>query len=1222
MSHCLFFSSQAVPCWSSSRAHETLYTEGALRRSLVLRSSTTLHPLSPRTALIGADIPAAGVTFSHPLSLLSYVSYYIIQHHHSRVHSFTYNVSDTNHMTRTHHYHSINNLSFTVSQWEHSNRLKQIRLLLAKEGIETNPGPNLNSLLTLSHVNINSITSPYRLEELNQFVETNHIDILALTETKLDDTIHPALFHLSAFHTPFTQHRNRHGGGTALYARTSLPIRRRKDLELPGEEWIWAQVNIQDTSLIICCIYLPPNITTHRQNEFIDRLTESAAMAQTCSPKSIIILGDINVGNIFINHPTQNSGITPFDIRLKDATDALDLVQLIDEPTRPDSNNLRDLLFVTDTDIITDSGVLSPFSQIDHYPIYAVMNIVKPSTCSRRVKCIWDYDRLDARLLTDTLLHTDWDSILAGDVERAAEKFTSTVLQAAKIAIPMKTIQTEKQHKPWINIDLTRNIRIRNRLFRLAKQRQRTIDWERWKRQRNFVTDLNRRIKAEYIKSKVDSLLQCKQSPFKYHATLKTIIGRTSDQIIPPLVNKDGTITTDDDQKATLLNNHFAEQSELDVDDNRNPITNDNRRLVPSLDSITIAPSEVLNVLNSLDLNKSCGSDELPPKILKLVALLIYEPLTKLYNACLNAGVYPAIWKRANVHPIYKKKGSPSDLTNYRPISLLPCLSKLLGKIIFNHIYKHLTEHSLLTQQQSGYRPGHGTQLQLLHLTGNLYSNLDKGFDFTAIYLDISKYFDKIWHRGLLIKCETEFGIRGTLLQWLESYLKDRQQRVRVGDKFSTFRTINAGCPQGSVLGPLLALIYLNDLANKTTNDVLFFADDTSLYASHKPQNLMRTQQSLQHDLDSIFSYGQNWHITFNATKTVMQTFTTKRSMHSPQLTFGGEPIPRVTNHKHLGLTLSNDLRFHPHVNDIIQKVNRSLSPLYPIAKQLPRTVLAQLYKIYIRPYFDYCDVVYDGHLTLYDSHRLETLQNRAARLVTGAAFRTSTVKLRRDLGWDTLTVRREIHRLQMYFKLKSNLEILPDYMRDTIPHTRQYDTNRTLRNSASQSLPPNHTSLFQRSFIPATTRTWNRLPESIRTCDSPKSFKRELFRRLGVPTPSVYYSLGTKTGNILHSKLRLGMSNLNAHLYSIQKSETPNCACGTSSETTNHFILHCHLHEHCRNRLFRTISSILQSDFSHLPTDTQIDILLHGTHLSTGERSRVAQSFQHFILSSKRFNS
>ena len=183
--------------------------------------------------------------------------------------------------------------------------------------------------------------------------------------------------------------------------------------------------------------------------------------------------------------------------------------------------------------------------------------------------------------------------------------------------------------------------------------------------------------------------------------------------------------------------------------------------------------------------------------------------------------------------------------------------------------------------------PATNEELQLHYLTHKLYTSLDSGEDFTAIYLDISKYFDKIWHKGLLYKCKNEFGITGSLLNWLKSYLSDRTQRVQIKNSFSNSRTINAGCPQGSVLGPLLALIYLNDLSYRTTNDILFFADDTSLYASHTASNLLTTQQTLQDDLNEIHNYGQEWIITFNAAKTAQQSFSRKNNNQQPALLLG-----------------------------------------------------------------------------------------------------------------------------------------------------------------------------------------------------------------------------------------------------------------------------------------------------------------------------------------------
>ena len=284
--------------------------------------------------------------------------------------------------------------------------------------------------------------------------------------------------------------------------------------------------------------------------------------------------------------------------------------------------------------------------------------------------------------------------------------------------------------------------------------------------------------------------------------------------------------------------------------------------------------------------------------------------LTTVINNSLSSGVFPSVFKSATVTPLLKKPGlDPDTLKNHRPVSNLPFLSKILEKIVFNRIYSYITENQLLSEKQSGYRPKHSTQLQLTYLTHNIYKTLDEGRDLTAVYLDISKYFDKIWHAGLLTKCENEFNIAGPLLDWLRSYLTDRRQKVAIGNALSTVKTTNAGCPQGSVLGPLLALMYLNGLNDKTTNNILFYADDTSLYASHSDNDLDDVQTSLQQDLGAIQSYAKKWLITFNSTKTIQQTFSNKRRPTTPNLTFDGHPIQRVDVHKHLGLTLSKDNR-------------------------------------------------------------------------------------------------------------------------------------------------------------------------------------------------------------------------------------------------------------------------------------------------------------------------
>ena len=313
-------------------------------------------------------------------------------------HTTTARLSTT--YTRHRNYH------ITVRQWKSLGKCLIILLLLIISGIETNPGPNINHL-KICHVNMNSITS--KIDELSIFVDANNIDVLLVSETKLDDSIHPSLYELPDFHTPYLNNRNRDGGGTAIYTRTNLAVKRLKNFELEGEDWVWAKVSVNGKSIIIWSLYLPPGLTVDRLEEFNSRFIESIALANSLSPLGIFILGDLNTGIIFLKSTpnmtprgdASHSGITPFDIKLSHTLDTLELTQLITSPTRITDTvaNLRDLAITDNTDMVTDTGTLSSFGKMDHLPIYLSTSL--PATKSTvQTRTIWDYSKLEADKLT------------------------------------------------------------------------------------------------------------------------------------------------------------------------------------------------------------------------------------------------------------------------------------------------------------------------------------------------------------------------------------------------------------------------------------------------------------------------------------------------------------------------------------------------------------------------------------------------------------------------------------------------------------------------------------------------------------------------------------------------------------------------------------------------------------------------------------------------------
>ena len=275
----------------------------------------------------------------------------------------------------------------------------------------------------------------------------------------------------------------------------------------------------------------------------------------------------------------------------------------------------------------------------------------------------------------------------------------------------------------------------------------------------------------------------------------------------------------------------------------------------------------------------------------------------------------------ANVIPIFKKE-SKNNASNYRPISLLSSLSKVLEKAVHYHLYTYLNDHSLLTVKNSGFKPKDSTVNQLLSIVHKLYSGLDNKENACLVFLDISKAFDRVWHGGLLFKLK-QLGISGTLLKWLESYLALRKQRVILDGCCSDVSYVEAGVPQGSILGPLLFLVYVNDLVTDLECDPHLFADDTSLLDIFT--NPLTSSLKINRDLERIYKWGRLWRVNFNPIKTIFQIISKRKNVIYPNLIFDGVVIKRSIEHVHLGLTITSNLSWQRHIDKAILKANKLL---------------------------------------------------------------------------------------------------------------------------------------------------------------------------------------------------------------------------------------------------------------------------------------------------------
>ena len=372
-------------------------------------------------------------------------------------------------------------------------------------------------------------------------------------------------------------------------------------------------------------------------------------------------------------------------------------------------------------------------------------------------------------------------------------------------------------------------------------------------------------------------------------------------------------------------------------------------------------------------------------------------PLKIIFENILETGIFPDQWKVANVTPVHKKKDK-QIITNYRPISLLPILAKVFERIIYKKLYNYLISNKLITKNQSGFRPGDSVTNQLLSLVNDIHAAFDekKCLEVRSIYLDMSKAFDKVWHEGLLFKLKQN-GVDGKFLILLQNYLSNRKQRVVINGTESDWGDIESGVPQGSVLGPLLFLVYINDLEDGIKSSVKFFADDTSLFSIVRDPII--SADELNHDLGLISQWAHQWKMSFNPDPTKQAEevlFSYKHvSADHPPIYFNDIEVKRVSEHKHLGLILDSKLNFVKHINEKIAIARKGIGVIKHVAPYLPLKSLDQIYKMHVRPHLDYCDILFhtpvitndfDSSLTLnYQMNALERTQYQAALAVPGA---------------------------------------------------------------------------------------------------------------------------------------------------------------------------------------------------------------------------------------------
>jgi hypothetical protein len=462
----------------------------------------------------------------------------------------------------------------------------------------------------------------------------------------------------------------------------------------------------------------------------------------------------------------------------------------------------------------------------------------------------------------------------------------------------------------------------------------------------------------------------------------------------------------------------------------------------------------VSKVIQGLANKNSSGIDNISTNMLRKIAPIIIVPLTLIINQSLCTGIFPHRLKIAKVIPLFKK-GNPHTFDNYRPISLLSSLSKTFEKVVFNQVYDYFTKNNLFYDSQYGFRKLHSTEFACIEMLDRIVTQLDEGKLPITIYLDLSKAFDTINH-GILLQKLKYYGFSDIPLKWFQSYLNDRQQFVCFDGHLSASKTLETGVPQGSILGPLLFLIYVNDLHEACENFIpILYADDTGLVSSlcsfcidKKSMNPSITSVNINKELEYIQEWLAINQLSLNVSKTKFMIFHHRQrniSNFIPDIRINDCPIERVPDFNLLGLHIDQHLTWNTHIQKCSNKISRSLGVMNRLKRFLPTKILRVLYNSLILPHLQYAILIWGSKLS-----RLNKLQKRAVRIISCSRYNAHTEPLFKSLNLLRLEDLYSLNVLKLFFKYKHGN--IPAYIRGMFfsPPRLNYD----LRHSITLNVP------------------------------------------------------------------------------------------------------------------------------------------------------------------------
>lgn len=940
-----------------------------------------------------------------------------------------------------------------------------------------NDSVKLHNKLSVLHFNSQSLNK--KIDNIKDYLSqfTSPFNIIAVSETWMSDNKGTDLT-MTGYEMFYTNRKDKRSGGVALYIDRKLDCKSIENMSLAVEgvlECVTVEITLEKRNkILVSCVYRTSGSDISVFKDWIEKLFSLS------TKHDIILCGDYNIDLLKVNNEKS----------IKDFIDSMlsnNLYPLITRPTRVTvrSTTLIDNIF---TNIINNeiiSGILvSDIS--DHFPVFMVYNV----NCKTSKENNYSYSRIKTeQTLTDLkndLAHYNWDFIYDElDINIAYNSFLEVFITLYYKHCPKRKLRKKNDSSvPWMTKGLLNACKKKNNLYKkLIKNRTSEAELK-YKKYKNKLTSILREAKKDYYAELLNSKRNDIQGIWN---TLNNVMGRGfCGSTYPEYFEENGKVIANKNEIVERFNSFFVSigpELAKKIPTDNNPVRN---LIETNSNSMFLSPTdenEVLETIRKFKNKTSQDIDDIDMKTVKYVAEAIARPFAHICNLSFQYGQFPSKMKIARVIPLYKS-GDKHCFSNYRPVSLLPQFSKILEKLFNSRLQKFVEKNNLLSDCQYGFRQGRSTSLALIDLVEEITKCIERKKHVIGLFIDLQKAFDTIDHEILVNKME-KYGIRGLSQNWIQSYLEDRQQFVHINQHKSSFKNILCGVPQGSILGPTLFSLYINDIS-KISNQIKFilFADDTNILCSG--EDLQKLILDITHEMQTLMNWFNVNKLSLNLKKTKLMCFGYQKIDIPVHIMINNTNIERVQQNVFLGVIIDEKLSWKPHINYLCSKVAKCVGVMKRCSLVLNQKSLLILYNSFIMAYLNYCLEVW-GNCYKTNLLALIVLQKRAIRIAHKVKYKDHT----RPLFLMSFSLRLDdmVNYKIVQIMYKASKKILPDNIQ-CLFHDRDAHHSYNLRGTNQFYQAYARTNLKSRSTSERGITLWNKLSEEIKNSKSLTHFK------------------------------------------------------------------------------------------------------------------------------------